>query len=189
MRSEPGLILETGTKTIPIIFQIHRFVLGPPTPVIACFFSSTHYIFVNKLVTVFVWIIIPLVGKWQVVQITISFLHSCVIHLNNEYHQEQNIFHSDQACPNWCDTGSKFPWDVHVSVISHVKIYVHQCLLCVSWCVEGSSCYHMCILRLQPSLHLRLRFWTERKLVIYLTFFFNLRYKFLTCTKFIAQKI
>jgi len=136
MRSETWLILQTGTKTIPIIFQNHRFVIDPPTPVITCFFSSKHYIFVNKLVIV--WIIVLLVGKWQVVQITISFLHSCIIHLKIEYHQEQNIFHSDQACPDWCDTGSKFPWDVHVSVISHGKIYVHQCLPCVSSCVEGS---------------------------------------------------
>jgi hypothetical protein len=36
--------------------------------------------------------------------------------------------------------------------------------------------YHTCILRLQPSLHLRtLRFWTERKLVLYLTFSFQLK--------------
>jgi hypothetical protein len=66
MRSEPWLIFQTGTKTIPIYFQNHRFVIDPATPVITCFFSSTHYIFVNKLV----WIIVPLVGKWQVVQIT-----------------------------------------------------------------------------------------------------------------------
>ncbi len=66
MRSEPWLIFQTGTKTIPIIFQNHRFVIDPPTPVITCFFSSIHYIFVNKLV----WIIAPLVGKWQVVQLT-----------------------------------------------------------------------------------------------------------------------
>ncbi len=29
MRSEPWLILQTGTKTIPIIFQNHRFVIDP----------------------------------------------------------------------------------------------------------------------------------------------------------------
>jgi hypothetical protein len=174
MRSEPWLILQTGTKTIPIIFQNRRFVGGPPTPVFTCFLSSTHYIFVNKLVTLFVWIIVPLVGKWQVVQITISFLHSCVIHLNNEYHQEQNIFHADQACPNWRDTGSKFPRDVHVSVISHVKIYVHQCLLCVSWCVEGSYVIICAYLGFnQACIWGLLRFWTERKLVLYLTFSFQ----------------
>jgi hypothetical protein len=100
MRSESWLILQTGTKTIPIIFQNHRFVVGPPTRVFTCFSSSAHYIFVNNLVTLFVWIIVPLIGKWQVLQITISFLHSCVIHLNNEYHPQQSIFHSDQACPD-----------------------------------------------------------------------------------------
>ncbi len=43
--------------------------------------------------------------------------------------------------------------------------------VCVCW---RFICYHMCILRLQPSLHLRtLRFWTERKLVLYLTFSFQ----------------
>jgi hypothetical protein len=35
-------------------------------------------------------------------------------------------------------------------------------------------CCHMCTRRLQPSLYLRsLRFWTERKLVLYLTFSFQ----------------
>jgi hypothetical protein len=139
MRSEHWLILQTGTKTIPIIFQNHRFLIDPPTPVITCFFSSTHYIFVNKLV-VFTICLDNCPFSWQVTSgPNNNIFPTFLCHpLKNEYHQEQNIFHWDQTCPNWCDTGSKFPWDVHVSIISHVKIYVHQCLPCVSSCAQDS---------------------------------------------------
>jgi len=50
-------------------------------------------------------------------------------------------------------------------------------------------CYHMCILRLQPSLHLStLRFWTERKLVLYLTFSFQPKIQVLNMYKIYSTK-
>jgi hypothetical protein len=59
--------------------------------------------------------------------------------------------------------------------------------VCVCW---RFICYHMCILGLQPSLHLRtLRFWTERKLVLYLTFSFQPKIQVLNMYKFIVQTI
>jgi hypothetical protein len=79
--------------------------------------------------------------------------------------------------------------DVHVSVISHVKIYVHQWVLCVSWCVEGSYVIICAYLGFNQSLHLRtLRFWTERKLVLYLTFSFQPKIQVLNMYKIYSTK-
>jgi hypothetical protein len=116
-----------------------------------------------------------------VVQITISFLHSCVIHLNNEYHHEQSIFHSDQACPNWCEAGSKFS-----SPMSKF-MYINACYVSIGVLkVHMLSYVHT---RLQPSLHLStLRFWTERKLVLYLTFSFQPKIQVLNMYKIYSTK-
>ncbi len=148
MRSEPWLILQTGTKTIPIIFQNHRFVIDPPTPVITCFFSSTHYIFVNKLVV-----------------FTIC-LDNCPFSWRVTSGPNNNIFSTFLCHPfkKW------IPCQCH---LPHQNLCTSMPSMCQFLCWRFICC-HMCTRRLQPSLYLRsLRFWTERKLVLYLTFSFQ----------------